>query len=999
MNNFWIPIDKKYIDDNLDTLMGYLRSNDCDPAMKKKTIKALQERTEDILNEDLSHPLGTSTVISGEELVKRIRIVSYCILAEDKPNIKLIVFLAHLLETSPQTASKQKKDLTLFVTSLIAGASIDKLGFSWNDVPNILLGISVFASKLLNTKITKTMKQGHFEKKGCLSVSGGTVSLAALNKSDFDKKRNSENLSTLFDLYNLKVMVPEEELPDNLDQFKSYLEPIHNFMVDQDNVKPSPIVLVEKQKTYKTDDTVTVRLLNVLNGYMNSVSVDPGYETIKGSFYYKDNYVPGYLLSMMGSRAKILLEQGATIYVRVTKQNHPVTPFLVNRYFEDFYYDSAENFMEDETICLAKAINHNGLGNSWLTEQGFTVYIKDKKFQDKTGSFANIKITDVDYDELTIYGEIVDDQITYTESEDIKFETSARWFMLDEFLLSGEKPEPIRTQDSPTFIISPVVINLLSRMIFDLSKETKGSLEIFKHLVLSRMLSFLIEEKSSSVYLKFQMDYLKTIVAFANNPNFTIPEISVPDEFMSRDEIVRKIFILNELKRYDTYIKSPEADLSILTKEPTKFGNIRNLVEASNLLNGVIPDTALDPIKHLLSYSLGVEDEYTSIISEKTDYGAELTGREFKSSIVYPPNNNMKPDLKTQLFNIMKPVIGMLNSDKGGDIYIGVNDTTQKAIPGQIAQDMDYLLKNKLITEATMDKYRLYLKYRIDEAFKEESGNAKGSDITAGRVDLIPEQSREGVDVLHISVKPYEYDIVAFNPEFYPNAKHTFLRTSASTIIMNDEKKIQIRDRKSRIGGSGINIIHKLEQAKRDGVQVILKDYQSKNSTKDRLVEAYIILVNQDVLICYELEKKENRVFKISRIGDIEVTSTKWKNQLKYRQEPKFDIFGMMDSENDPPIHIKLKLKNYAKTLLIEEYPRAKRLLDKHTWSIDKLYLAPDRKETWILDIQVYMIEGVGRFYLGLAPFIEILEGNKLKEYVEKYVKENFISSKEPNNE
>lgn len=990
MNNFWIPIDKKYIDDNLDSLMGYLRSNDCDPAMRKKSVKALLERSEDLLKEELDRPLSASCILTGEELVCRIRIASYCILADDKPNIRLTAFLAHLLETATQTTAKQKKDLVLFVISLIAGASIDRLGFSWNDVPTTPLGISVFASKLLNTKMTKTMKQGHFEKKGCLSVSGGTVSLSALNKSDFDKKRHSENLSTLFDLYNLKVMVAEEELPDNLDQFKSYLEPIHNFLVDQGNVKSSPVVLVETLKSYKTDDAVTVRLLNVQSGYMNSVSVDPGYETIKGSFYYKDNYVPGYLLSMMGSRAKNLLEQGETIYVRVTKQNHPVTPFLVNQDFEEFYYDSAENFMEDETVCLAKAISSNGLANMWLTEQGFTVYISDNKFEDKTGSFANIKITDVDFDERTIYGEIVDDQVTYTESEEVKFETSARWFMLDQFLLSEEKPEAIEAQDSPTFAISPVVINLLSRMLFDLSKETKGSLETFKHLVLSRMLSVLIEEKCSSDYLKFQMDYLKTIVAFANNPNYTIPEISVPDELKTRDEIVRKIFTLNDLKRYDTYIKAPEADLSVLSAEPSRYGNIRSLVEASNLLNGVIPDTALDPIKHLLAYNLGVEDEYTSIIAEKTDYGAELTGREFKSSIVYPPNNNMKPDLKTQLFNIMKPVIGLLNSDKGGDIYIGVNDTTQKAIPGQIAQDMDYLLKNKLIAEASMDKYRLYLKYRIDEAFKEESGNAKGSDITAGRVDLIPEQSREGVDVLHISVKPYEYDIVVFNPEFYPSAKQTYLRTSASTIIMNDEKKIQIRDRKSRIGGSGINIIHKLEQAKRDGVQVILKDYQSKNSTKDRLVEAYIILASQDVLICYELEKKENRVFKISRIGDIEVTCTKWKNQLKYRQEPKFDIFGMMDSENVPPIHIVLKLKNYAKTLLIEEYPRAKRLLDKHAWSNDKLYLAPDRKETWILDIQVYMIEGVGRFYLGLAAFIEILEGDMLKEYVGNYLKENF---------
>jgi len=990
MTTFWIPIDKKYIDENLDALMGYLRSSDADPSLKSKTIEVLQERAKDLLNEEFKRPFYNHRVLGGEEHIRRIRTISYCILANNKPNVLYVIFLAYLLEIANQTTPKQKKDLVLFVNGLISGAWIEKLGFSWNDVPNLPVSLSVFASKLLSSKITKTKRHGHFERKGCMTVSGSTISLVASNNADFEKQCSSGKLSSLFDLYNLKVMVPKEDMPDHLDQIKSYLEPVHNFMVEQDNVKPSPITLVEKQKTYKIDDPVTVRLLNVQNGYMNSVSVDPGYETIKGSFYYKDNFVPGYLLSMMGSRARILLEQGLIIYVRVTKQDHPVTPFVVNQDFEEFYYDSADNFAEDGTICIAKAIEYKNLGNIWLTEQGFSVYIKDCKYQDRTGSFANIKITSVDFEDATIYGEIVDDRIEYSEPEDVKYETSARWYMLDKFLLSENKPEPPKPNESPIVCISPYSISLLSRMIYEFSLGMKGTLDLFKHLVVSRIMCFLIEDKDNSDYLKFLMDYLKNIVAFADNPNHTIPEVNVPEKLKSKEEVQKKLEILDALREYDTYIKSPEADLSVLSGEPENIEKIKELVKASNLLNGIIPDTGLDPIKHLLAYNLGVEEDYTSIISEKTDYGAELTGREFKSSIVFPPNNGMKPDHKTQLFNVLKPVIGLLNSDKGGDIYIGVNDTTQKAIPGQIAQDMEYLLKNKLISEATMDKYRLYLKYRIDEAFAEESGNAKGSDITAGRVDLIPEQSREGVDVLHISVKPYEYDIVVFNPEFYPSVKHTYLRTSASTIIMNDQKKVQIRDRKSRIGGPGINIIHKLEQAKRDGLQVVLKDYQSKNSTKDRHVEAYIILVNQDVLICYELEKKENRVFKISRIGDVEITQSKWKNQLKYRQEPKFDIFGMIDSEEDPPIHIVLKLQNYAKTLLVEEYPRAKRLLDKHVWSIDKLYPDSENKDYWILDIQVYRLEGVCRFYLGLAPFIEILTGERLKEFVKAYIKENI---------
>jgi len=989
MNNFWIPIDKKYIDENLESLVHFLKSNSGDDEMRKQTIDALNARVEQIVCEVLNESLFAPSELTSEELIKHIRLVAYLILVSAEPSILHLMLLAYLLQTSPITTAKLRQDLVGFVTSLLSGSTIERLGFSWSDVPTSPLSIAPLVVKLTSTKLVKSMKQSHFEGKGCLSVTGGIISLAACNKIDFDKRSQGGGLSTLIDLYNIKVMVPNNELPSNLEKLGSYPTAVHNFLVEQGNVKSSAQIRHELRKPYRFDDVVTLHIDNVLKGFMNCVSVDPGYEVLSGSIFFKDNYVPGYLLSMIGGCARQLISKGSSLYVRAHLQDHDASPFIINQVFEDFYYDSAENFMEDETVSLAIAIGSNGLGNDWLTEEGFKVSIPDETYRDRSGEFARIKITKVDFDEATLYGEIVEDNVHHLVKK-TSFMNDARKVMIEEFLHSTQQPNEEEVQGDNTFVISANVIKLLVKMLHHVTQDAKGSLTTFHHLALTRMLTFMLDEKDDTDYLTFEMDYLKAIVSFANNPNFVIPEIAIAEHLRSLDVVKQKLQILDVLRRYDTYIKAPVSDFSHLTHRHNDLQQISMLVELSNLLNGVVPETGLGPIKQLLCYNLGVEDDYTSIVSDKTDYGAELTGREFKSSIVYPPGNNMRPDLKKQLFNILKPVIGMLNSDKGGDIYIGVNDTTQKAIRGQLAQDMKYLIKNKLISEPSMDKYRLFLKYRIDEAFREESGNARGSDITAGRVDLIPEQSHEGVDVLHISVKPYEYDIVVFNPDIYPEQKQTYLRTSASTIVMNDEKKIQIRDRKSRIGGPGINIIHKLETAKREGLQVILKNYQSKSSTSDRSVEAYIILANQDVLICYELDKKENRVFKISRIGDVEITNTKWKNQLKYRQEPRFDLFGMMESENEPPIHLRLKLKNYAKTLLVEEYPRAKRLLAGHNPSTDKLCLAPDRKETWILDIQVFNLAGVARFYLGLAPFIEILEGEPLKEYLHGYIAEQF---------
>ena len=86
------------------------------------------------------------------------------------------------------------------------------------------------------------------------------------------------------------------------------------------------------------------------------------------------------------------------------------------------------------------------------------------------------------------------------------------------------------------------------------------------------------------------------------------------------------------------------------------------------------------------------------------------------------------------------------------------------------------------------------------------------------------------------------------------------------------------------------------------------------------------------------------------------------------------DIFRMT---GDTPVDVKLQLSLMAKNILVEEYPDAER------------YLIPtDDDNVWMLDTQVYRMEGLGRFYMGLAGEIQIIDANGLKEYAQKYSKD-----------
>ena len=84
------------------------------------------------------------------------------------------------------------------------------------------------------------------------------------------------------------------------------------------------------------------------------------------------------------------------------------------------------------------------------------------------------------------------------------------------------------------------------------------------------------------------------------------------------------------------------------------------------------------------------------------------------------------------------------------------------------------------------------------------------------------------------------------------------------------------------------------------------------------------------------------------------------------------DVFHMT---GDATTHISLKLDLMAKNLLVEEYPRSK----------DFITGEKGNENIWYFSTDVCRMEGIGRFYIGLASHIQILEGDALKQYAKDY--------------
>jgi predicted DNA-binding transcriptional regulator YafY len=69
---------------------------------------------------------------------------------------------------------------------------------------------------------------------------------------------------------------------------------------------------------------------------------------------------------------------------------------------------------------------------------------------------------------------------------------------------------------------------------------------------------------------------------------------------------------------------------------------------------------------------------------------------------------------------------------------------------------------------------------------------------------------------------------------------------------------------------------------------------------------------------------------------------------------------------------ITLQLDTRAKSLLLEEFPLSEKDLRRE-------------EGKWILSTTIHSLEGAGRFVIGLAADVKILEGEQLREYVKEY--------------
>jgi predicted DNA-binding transcriptional regulator YafY len=180
--------------------------------------------------------------------------------------------------------------------------------------------------------------------------------------------------------------------------------------------------------------------------------------------------------------------------------------------------------------------------------------------------------------------------------------------------------------------------------------------------------------------------------------------------------------------------------------------------------------------------------------------------------------------------------------------------------------------------------------------------------------------------------------------------------------------------------GKNAQNVNQLVDAIENRQKVMLHQYNSAHSHKvsDRIVEPFAFTTNYIQIWAYDVSKQENRLFKVSRIGEVEVLDEGWSFEAGHKAG-FIDCFRISSHDLIP---VKLNLGMRAAQLLTEEYPLAEKDLVKIS------------DNHWIFETRVCSYEGIGRFVMGLLQDVEIVKpvGFALfvKERLEKSLRENF---------
>ena len=942
----WLDLRKEYIDDNFAKLQEYLKGcavKQTNDSFYSITIDLMRQRVDDLLSTISMRPLYHEEM-DRKTLEFHVSLIATYLLVDGSHSLALpayLAFMGGLREMNPRLSD----DLIKASFERLRHEKVATLGFGWNDLQKI--GTELFAynaSHLVKfeSPITKPLV---FSKNGTalLTKEGMLLTYQPPSASKKLAKNGANSLDTGIGI-TLRTPTSEklkqslENNPVEMDEFTNEFIALQKKV--QDKVQEVPL------KKYFEGDEAIIRIDSIdRNGTMHVTTIDPAYQPIIGYIKFDKPSIVYYYTSTLYE----YFHSGDCMKASIIDTVNGM--FSIEDQLIDFFVkDTKAAEKENMNLFLCKLIDERPKFYGWINEWGVAFYSANTGKYGR-GDFAILSVNN--YGTGVKYGKI--DAWIKEDTDETFDEKTVRYDCIRAFAEHTEVPDN-KQEEEETGELSPTVLRLLTIQMFKHQKSLLKPSDRIRFLSNANVLAELIGDVTSSSYIRFARTYLRALIHFVRKEDMGTIQLKPEKEYVDAIPTLIRLSVIDILKEYgkkEDSEKLSDTIYSFKEKQPMLV-KLARLVQTANAMRGTLSEATLNVLRREIIKTLSIETENDADLEADGGIylGIESGTQEFKTSMVYPSNNHMQPDEYTQNQNVLKGVCAFLNSTTGGTLYLGVND--QGMVVG-IENDMKYLNYH------TIDTYMRYVQDTAKKYF--------GLD-TLPYLHIEPQYDNA---VVAIHVEPHPYRVVELDSKAY-------IRVNAESREMPERMRQELLRRKVLTNEGKAAALSLLQHAQSRKKCVILHDYASSNSGKvaDRFVEAYDVRPEDGLVICYDRKEFTTRVFNINRIGYVEIKEEEpWKYPASH-EKIEVDVFHMTGKN---PVHVSLQLDLMAKNLLIEEFPSS------------KSYITPHKGDDniWYFDTEVYQLEGIGRFYMGLANHIKILEAPELKTYVTEFCKNYLV--------
>lgn len=939
----WLDIKKEYIDDNFEPFLCYLRDNAANPdTFYETSTSLLHERTSLVVATLSTRPLAADECETTDSTFN-IRLLAAWTLVNCRARDTrraLLCIAGELRKVAPKFSEPL---LTLGVDCLRHGG-VATVGFRWDDI--IAFAPEVFAFKLVRQTVfigpvsQPSWCYGH----GTVRITGSGVSVVAA-PGEHAAKQLAASVASLelpcgIALHTASASKLKQSKHTDIVAIGDFLDTFVTALRCCSERTAQPRLL-----PYADDTRINARIISITEPDIIVETTDARHERLTGPLVYRLKSLLYYYTDMFCKYLRV----GDIIPVDIVDAEKPT--FTIDKTFVDFIVEDCRADSDGE--FLAKLIDCSQRRyNVWLTERGTPVYVEKQEGDDfQKNDLAYLEITRFATGQQ--YG-IINGTVTDDAEEGVDFyEPSVRRECVRAFTQELEAVQPTPQEERG---LSPDVPRLLVRHLFAHQRHVLKPSERAAYLANARALAEVVGDTAASEYINFAYSYLRALILFVRDEPLSAVTLSLPDDCREASPAQTRVEVVELLKLWGSPDGDETLNAAILRgKEAPMLARIAKLIQVSNSMREIVTGASLTVLRREIIKTLSLETEHESDLEadDSAYIGVESGTVEFKESVVFPPDNNMKADEPRQIRNVLRGVCAFLNSTAGGTLYVGVTD--QGYVKG-IKNDMAAL---------RLDSLDAYMRRHIQDPAKQLLG-----------LDVLPNITLEPMyddQVVAIRVTPSRYRIVELEGKAY-------IRVNAESREMTDTVRQQQTHRKIEAARGIAANLAALTLGQQQQRRVVLHGCAIDDEARiaDITGEAYDIHPEHNLVAVFDTESYRPRLLGISSIGYVEVTDAPWQKRTLHRHFP-LDAFH---TTGEKLTECCLQLDLLAKNRLLELYPAAK---GDVTGTADP--------NLWYLNTRVYDIADIARFYLSLADHIRLTNAPEVEKWVREFVVQLTINN------